>query len=113
MDESPVSIKASKTKKELTVEWKDGHHSVYPFWLLRAACPCATCRGGHENMSPEPDPKVFQHFREDSAENRLTRLEMVGQYAITFEWEDGHHFGIYTWHYLRALCPCNECRNSS
>jgi DUF971 family protein len=39
----------------------------------------------------------------DSPETRLRKVEVVGAYAITIEWEDGHHFGIYNWHYLRAL----------
>jgi len=32
---------------------------------------------------------------------------------LTIVWEDGHDYGIYNWHYLRALCPCNECRKAS
>lgn len=27
----------------LGVTWKDGHHSIYAFDLLRAACPCSAC----------------------------------------------------------------------
>ena len=34
----------------------------------------------------------------------------VGNYAIQPEWKDGHHTGLYTWPYLRGLCPCAECR---
>ena len=109
--EIPAGLTANKTKRELTIQWKDGHTSVYPFGLLRAACPCASCRGGHENMRPEPDPEVFQRQLEDSSSTRLARIEAVGQYAITIEWEDGHHYGIYNWHFLRALCPCAECRS--
>lgn len=110
--EIPASLTANKSLRELTIQWKDGHTSVYPFGLLRAACPCASCKGGHENMRPEPDETVFDHPMEESAATRLARIEAVGQYAITIEWEDGHHFGIYNWHYLRALCPCAECRPS-
>jgi len=40
----------------------------------------------------------------------LRKIEAVGAYAISVEWEDGHHYGIYNWHYLRALCPCEACR---
>lgn len=112
LKEIPTSVTARKSSGELFIEWKDGHQSVYPFWLVRAACPCATCRGGHEHMRPEPDPAVFNARDQatDSAAYRLVRLEAVGQYAISIEWEDGHHYGIYNWHYLRALCPCDECR---
>ena len=34
----------------------------------------------------------------------------VGSYALTIVWEDGHDYGIFNWHYLRALCPCEEDR---
>jgi DUF971 family protein len=107
----PASITADRTRREMKVQWNDGHVSTYSFSLLRAACPCASCRGGHENMHPEPDEDVFQAVLADGPETRLVRVEGVGSYAITFEWEDGHHFGIYNWFYLRALCPCAECRN--
>ena len=110
MKEIPVGITANKIKAELVVRWKDQHESVYPFGLLRAACPCASCRGGHENMHPEPDAAVFAVHMGDTPATRLRKIEAVGQYAITIEWEDGHHYGIYNWHFLRALCPCSECR---
>ena len=61
-------------------------------------------------MSADPDPGVFALPDEDSPATRLRGLEAVGSYAITFEWEDGHHYGIYRWDYLRALCPCPQCR---
>lgn len=113
MKEIPASISANKTARVLKITWKDGHVSDYPFGLLRAACPCATCRGGHENMRSEPDPEVFTARMEDTSATRLVKLEAVGQYAISIEWEDGHHFGIYNWHFLRHLCPCETCRTSA
>lgn len=106
----PTSITADRKQAQLTVIWTDGHTSVYPFGLLRSACPCAGCRGGHEHMSPDPDPAVFNKQKPDSAETRMSSVEGVGAYAITINWEDGHHYGIYNWHYLRALCPCPDCR---
>jgi len=110
-DVNPVSISADRSTRILTVSWADGHKSLYPFGLLRKACPCASCRGGHEYMSAEPDPMVFnfESFPE-GPENRMISLEAVGSYAVGFQWEDGHQAGIYNWHYLRALCPCEICR---
>lgn len=106
----PTGITANRQMAELTISWDDGHVSIYPFAILRAACPCAECRGGHENMRSDPDPEVFSAALEDSPATRLRNLEAVGSYAISVEWEDGHHFGIYNWNYLRALCPCPVCR---
>jgi DUF971 family protein len=109
----PTEITADRNLGILTITWNDGHVSAYPFELVRRACPCAECRGGHDKMSGVPDPEVFNLPISNSPEARLRNLEGVGSYAITFEWEDGHHHGIYTWQYLRALCPCSECRGIS
>ncbi len=108
---TPKSITADRQAGILTIQWADSHLSRYPFELLRAACPCAECRGGHENMRTEPDPAVFSVHLPKSPATQIRNLEAVGSYALTIEWEDGHHFGIYNWRYLRLLCPCAKCRN--
>jgi DUF971 family protein len=110
MNEKPTGITADKTKRIFTVTWNDNHTSNYPFGLLRAACPCASCRGGHQNMKSEPDADVFNRQMEDSESTRLANVVATGSYALTIVWEDGHDYGIYNWHYLRALCPCDVCR---
>jgi DUF971 family protein len=100
---TPTGITANRESGELIINWMDGVESIYPFSLLRNACPCAECRGGHENMRPEPDQDVYTIPLMDARASRLRSIEAVGNYAILIEWEDGHRFGIYNWHYLRAL----------
>lgn len=107
---TPTGITANRQTREMTVAWSDGHTSIYPFGLLRAGCPCASCRGGHEYMRAEPDEEMFAANLPDSPSTRIERVEPVGAYAITIQWEDGHAFGIFQWNYLRLLCPCAECR---
>lgn len=109
----PTGITADRQSREVMVTWDDSHTSIYPFSLLRYACPCASCRGGHANMRSDPDPVVFSMPDEVSDETRMRNLEAVGTYAVTIEWEDGHHYGIYNWGYLRELCPCPICRGSN
>lgn len=106
----PADITANRETNEFTIRWSDGHVSVYSFSLLRFACPCAECRGGHDKMGSEPDPNVFLLPVVDSRATKLKNVEAVGSYAITLEWDDGHHYGIYNWHYLRKLCPCPACQ---
>jgi DUF971 family protein len=106
----PTNVTANRQTRQLLVSWNDGHASTYGFRLLRDACPCATCKGGHDNMGVLPEAEVFTRHDEDTPVTRLSKLEAVGSYAITFEWEDGHHYGIYNWQYLRAICPCVACR---
>lgn len=112
-DNRPAGITAKRQARRLVVTWQDGHISEYPFTLLRYACPCAECRGGHEHMGGDPDPEVFDMPEADSPATRMSNLEAVGSYAITITWEDGHHYGIYNWDFLRALCPCDECRSGA
>jgi DUF971 family protein len=107
---TPTGINADRTRGEMSITWNDGHSSVYPFELVRAACPCASCRGGHENMRSVPDDAFFDIHLGDVPQTRIKKIEPVGSYAITIEWEDGHAYGIYTWNYLRKLCPCPQCR---
>jgi len=36
-------------------------------------------------------------------------INAVGDYAIQFEWSDGHAAGLYSYDYLRGICPCPTC----
>lgn len=110
-DLKPIGITADRQERMMTIKWNDGHISKYSFTLLRLACPCAECRGGHEHMGADPELEVFKATDDDTPATRLLNVEPVGSYGITPEWEDGHHYGIYNWIYLRKLCPCPECRN--
>ncbi len=110
MKNKPTGIKVNREANQLSISWSDGHESTYSFSLLRYACPCAECRGGHDNMGADPDPEVFTMPLADSPRTHLADIEGVGSYAITIYWEDGHQYGIFNWDYLRALCPCSQCR---
>ncbi len=99
----PKSITASRSRGILVIEWDDGEHSEYPLTGLRAACPCAECRGGHENMGAPGSPEMLKWPAADEQASELVSVDMVGNYAIQLSWKDGHSFGIYTWAYLREL----------
>lgn len=110
MTPKPITISADRTSRQLSITWDDEHFSQYPFNLLRLACPCVECRGGHEKMGGDPDPTLFDRQVEASPVNELKTIVAVGSYAVSPVWEDGHDAGIYNWGYLRALCPCPICR---
>lgn len=109
----PKNITAKRKQARLLIEWSDGELSGLPFDLLRNACPCAQCRGGHENMRPDPDPMMFTIPLMATNASKLKGIEAVGNYAINIEWEDGHKYGIYNWHYLRALHEEMKARSQS
>jgi DUF971 family protein len=107
----PTAIQLDRARRVLIIPWDDGHISEYPLAGLREACPCVECRGGHENMGTPPDPDIFLSIPLQPAKSyEIVRIAPVGNYAIQPEWKDGHHTGLYTWPYLRGLCPCDECR---
>jgi len=95
----PVPIAITRANAwDVAIRWSDGHEAVYPALYLRRACCCAVCLDGEVAAAPDV--------------HRLT-IEAVGSYAIHFEWSDGHGAGVYSYEYLRGLCPCRECRNTS
>lgn len=103
----PTNITLEQSTGVLIIAWSDSRVCRYPVGALRLACPCAECRGGHENMGRQGDPTNLLDLiplQTYTAE----RLELVGNYALQFYWNDGHHTGIYSWEYLYRLCPAEE-----
>jgi len=93
----PIEVHRDAEARLLRIEWSDGHRSEYPFAYLRGWCPCAGCQGhGSE--------KRFVH-----GDSELTKIALVGRYALNPVWGDGHETGIYSYRYLRELCPCPKC----
>lgn len=104
---SPKTIKLSGPDRTLLVLWSDGHQSAYPYQYLRDRCPCATCSGAHASQAPAAQGNPLPLIT--SKPLRPDRAELVGRYAVQILWSDGHTAGIYTFDYLRSLCPCQEC----
>jgi len=94
----PVEIHHMKERGVVRVTWDDGHVGDYPREYLRGYCPCALCQGHSGEIK----------FVKEVASG-LHEISPVGNYAIQFAWEDGHSTGIYTFEYLRSLCPCSAC----
>jgi len=109
----PKSVKINLTAGTgMEIEWKDGHRSTYTFRFLRDACPCALCEdergkagrkaGEASKLAPGALPLYKPAAKPISA-------DQVGKYALRFAWNDNHDLGIYSWAYLREVCPCAEC----
>ena len=110
----PKSVKVQlQAGTGVDIEWKDGHRSHYTFPFLRDACPCALCdeergKSGREpGEPPQSKPGELPMFK---AAAKPVSAEPVGKYALKFKWNDGHELGIYSWQFLRDVCPCAECR---
>ena len=86
----------------LTVAWSHGHAGRHRVRDLRLACRCAHCieeTSGRPLLEPSTVPENV----------RAKGIELIGQYAISIDWSDGHSSGIYNFRDLRAKCPCPEC----
>jgi DUF971 family protein len=99
-------------RAQVIVHWEDGHRSDFPAPYLRALCPCAGC-AGEPAPSPGPlragDPLPLLPEKARGPVHPL-EIEPVGYYAVRIAWCDGHAAGIYSFDYLRSICPCAECR---
>ena len=103
----PHKIKLDAGYDTLTIEWQDGHSSVYGHAYLREHCPCSTCTGAEGKLPKEKGLAGALPMFKKAA--RPLRAEIVGRYAIQIYWNDGHSSGIYGFPYLRGLCQCAEC----
>lgn len=94
----PTEIRHLREEGRVRITWSDDHIGDYDYAYLRGWCPCALCQG-HGN-----DIRFVR-----AVEPRLQGIEAVGRYAVNLTWTDGHETGIYSWAYLRELCPCAAC----
>jgi DUF971 family protein len=117
MSPDPKSVKVHLTSgKGVDIEWKDGHLSSYTFPYLRDACPCALCqeeRGASGRKPGEPQEAKPGELPMFKPSMKAESAEGVGKYAIKFKWNDGHEQGIYSWQWLRQVCPCEECNKET
>lgn len=107
----PAEINVSREKREMRIRWQDGHESVYTFDLLRRECPCALCNdqrnkrsAGGLNLMVLGGPVI------KAGEIQASEVKPIGRYAVNFVWSDGHDSGIYSYNFLREICPCPACR---
>ncbi len=110
MDEAqikPKQIIVDVQNRLMQIIWADGHESIYEFGDLRRACPCAECQPWVHGVGKVGD--VPESVRNAASElNSASDVSRVGAYAINLRWADGHSTGIYTFEYLRSICPCEE-----
>lgn len=98
-----VPQRIHRGEQEVVVTWADGHASRFPSRWLRLRCQCAGCI---EEMSGRPllEPDTVP------GDVRPLAITLVGAYAIRVAWSDGHDTGIYTYEWLRSVCPCPQCQ---
>jgi DUF971 family protein len=110
----PASVKAHVTSGAgVDITWSDTHASHYDFAYLREQCPCAMCNDERQkkNDAPQPAAPVLSSPLLPMFKPKLTAraAQAVGNYALQIDFTDGHATGIYSFDYLRTICPCEAC----
>ncbi len=130
----PIPIDERKKPKDVQVHvssgagldiiWTDGHASHYEFDYLREHCPCAMCSEAQRRKSgmeahgsagmaaaagPGAPPGMGPSLPMFKPKPKARAAKAMGHYALQMDFTDGHSTGIYSYTYLREICPCAEC----
>jgi len=100
---APTTVKRIG-QEAVEIVWSDGHRGVYGNRYLRDNCPCASCREGKPR---------FKLPIAGGNDLYAVQIGVVGRYALSIQWSDGHDTGIYSYETLRQLCPCESCLPSA
>ena len=99
---NPIEIKQG-TGQNLVIRWQGEHESIYASDFLRKNCRCALC------IDEWTGKKLIQ-ADSIAADVHPLDIQGVGRYGIRIHWSDGHNTGIYSFKYLREICPCELCQ---
>jgi DUF971 family protein len=122
----PASVKVHVSSGAgVDIAWADGHRSHFDFAYLREECPCAMCND--ERMKKMQGKEKDQQLKKEHAaagagpslsspllpmyKPKLSAkaAHAVGNYALQIDFNDGHATGIFSFDYLRTICPCQDC----
>ena len=122
----PASVKVHVSSGAgVDITWADSHASHYDFAYLREECPCAMCNDERQKEAAGQQ-KDLQLKKENAPLPAALALSSpllpmykpklsakaahaVGNYALQIDFNDGHAAGIFSFDFLRTICPCEEC----
>ena len=96
---SPAPTNVQLIGGEVAIAWADGAETYFAAERLRAASPSAETQGERDILGTQyggQGPKQYPGVQ-------VTGWEQVGNYALRFDFSDGHRTGIYSYAYLRRL----------
>ena len=91
----PVQI-IEDSDHEITIKWSDEASTTFDAAQLRRACPCASCVNEWTGEKILKDESINEELS-------FSNVSVVGRYALSFDFSDGHDTGIYTFAFLRQL----------
>lgn len=110
----PAGVKVHVSSGEgVDITWADGHASHYEFAYLREVCPCAMCNDERQKKREakfQPSAPAASSLLPMYKPKLAARsAHAVGNYALQIDFNDGHTAGIFSFDYLRTVCPCEAC----
>ena len=110
----PASVKVHVSSgKGVDIVWSDDHASHYDFGYLRDECPCALCNDERQKKreakfagAPAANSSLLPMYKPKLA---AKAAHAIGNYALQIDFNDGHTAGIFSFDYLRFICPCEAC----
>ncbi len=85
--------------QEIAIVWSDGSESYLTFATLRAASPSAETRGEKDIFGQQYGGTE----KKDYTGVAVLSWERVGNYALRFDFSDGHRTGLYSYELLQAI----------
>ena len=93
-DFQPTDIVLHQASRMLEISFDNGETFKLPYEYLRVFSPSAEVRGHGKGQ------EVLQTNKKSVG---VENVEMVGNYAVKINFDDGHNTGLYTWDYLFEL----------
>jgi DUF971 family protein len=93
----------------ITLTWPEsGETATVSNFELRKACACALCID-EMTRAPLLDPKMIP------TDIHAEKVGIIGNYAITVDWSDGHNTGFFPYKTVRKLAQQSNtgCGSSS
>ena len=90
----PTDIKLRQKSRKLELVFESGKTFDFSYEFLRVHSPSAEVRGH------SPEQAVLQL---DKVSVGVSRVDLIGSYALKITFDDGHDTGLYSWDYLRDL----------
>ena len=94
---TPTDIQLIGT--EIAIKWDDHTESFITFATLRASSPSAEVRGERDVFGTLYGGEAPRDYRGVE----VTGWERIGNYAIRFDFSDGHRTGLYSYELLKKL----------
>lgn len=85
--------------QEVAIVWSDGSESYIPAPKLRASSPSAETRGEKDIFGQQ----YGGSNKTDYTGVEVLGWELIGNYAVRFDFSDGHRTGLYSYEFLQEL----------